>query len=171
MNASAVVSSQHHQSLRLSRNGKTLRYYSSLKFKDSPKLKVCKGERGATLLESAIVTPILALLMFGVAQYGFILAGYITLRNASSTAARTAAVTKTTSTPDVAQTEAVARAALEPMFDSTKADVVVTGGQTVGGFSDGIQVYIEYDLELFFPLVVPSSVAGKFKLKSAAVTR
>jgi hypothetical protein len=47
-----------------------------------------KTNRGQTLVEFALCIPLLALLLFGIIQYGFIFYTYISLKNASAVGAR-----------------------------------------------------------------------------------
>ena len=50
------------------------------------------GERGAALVEFALVLPIFALMLFGMVQYGLVFAGWAQLRNSSQSAARLVAM-------------------------------------------------------------------------------
>lgn len=54
-------------------------------------------QRGQTLIEFALVFPVLALLLFGIIQFGFLYGGQIGLVNAAREAARYAAVLQTAS--------------------------------------------------------------------------
>jgi Flp pilus assembly protein TadG len=146
------------------------RQYLSIKYKIAPRfILATRGELGATLIESAIVTPILALLMFGVAQYGIMLAGYLSMINATSVAARAVSLDGAAT----GQVENVVRAALDPLIDpnNPNVSVVVSDKQNLGGFGDATRITIDYDMELFFPLVVPKAVNGKFKLSTTVITR
>ncbi len=49
-----------------------------------------RGDRGTTLIEAAIVTPVFLALIFGVFEYGFVFRNYLTVANATRDAARTA---------------------------------------------------------------------------------
>ncbi len=51
-----------------------------------------KGERGASLVEFALVLPLLATLIFGIIDFGFAFNSYIELRSGSREGARLAAV-------------------------------------------------------------------------------
>lgn len=51
-----------------------------------------REERGASLVEFALVLPIFALLLFGLIDFGLVFGGFVTLRNDVGAAARNAAV-------------------------------------------------------------------------------
>jgi Flp pilus assembly protein TadG len=57
-----------------------------------PHTNKLKNERGQTMVEFALVLPILALLLFGVIQFGIAFNNYITLTDAVRAGARKAAV-------------------------------------------------------------------------------
>jgi Flp pilus assembly protein TadG len=51
-----------------------------------------RGERGATLVESALITPILLLFIFGIFEFGFAFRDYLTVANATREGVREASV-------------------------------------------------------------------------------
>lgn len=58
-----------------------------------------RAERGQTLVEFALVLPLLALLLFGVIQFGIVFNNYIDLTDAVRAGARRAAVSRQTTDP------------------------------------------------------------------------
>lgn len=58
-----------------------------------------KAEQGQTLVEFALVLPLLALLLFGVIQFGIVFNNYIDLTDAVRAGARKAAVSRQTTDP------------------------------------------------------------------------
>lgn len=54
--------------------------------------RIGKSERGATLVEFAIVIPVLLLFLFGIIEFGWIFNGYITLEAAAKEGARLAVI-------------------------------------------------------------------------------
>lgn len=58
-----------------------------------------RAERGQTLVEFALVLPLLALLLFGVIQFGIVFNNYIDLTDAVRAGARKAAVSRQTTDP------------------------------------------------------------------------
>ena len=59
-----------------------------------------RAERGQTMVEFAMVLPILALLLFGVIQFGITFNNYVTLTDAVRAASRKAAVSRQSGTRD-----------------------------------------------------------------------
>jgi Flp pilus assembly protein TadG len=59
-----------------------------------------RAERGQTMVEFAMVLPILALLLFGVIQFGITFNNYVTLTDAVRAASRKAAVSRQSATRD-----------------------------------------------------------------------
>ena len=108
-----------------------------------------KKNSGSTLVEFAFVLPVLVFLLFAICQYGFIFAAYITIRNASAVGARQAII----STNNAA---AVAKAALAPMLDATKApDPVLTVTNIAGASAYAVTVSYPLNKYLMLPFVLP----------------
>ena len=55
-------------------------------------VRCCRGQRGAAIVEMAIVFPLLALMLFGITSFGSIYNNYETLRQGTRDAARQTAV-------------------------------------------------------------------------------
>lgn len=72
-----------------------------------PKLFI-RNERGQTLTEFALVLPLLALLLFGVIQFGIVFNHYVTLTDAVRAGARKGSVARLLPSP-VAETAAAVR--------------------------------------------------------------
>jgi Flp pilus assembly protein TadG len=60
---------------------------------------VRRNERGQTLVEFALVLPLLAILLFGIIQFGIVYNNYIDLTDAVRAGARKAAVSRQTTDP------------------------------------------------------------------------
>ena len=60
----------------------------------TPESQSTTNERGQTLVELAAVLPVLALILFGIIQFGVVLHDYITVTDASRVGARKAAVSR-----------------------------------------------------------------------------
>jgi Flp pilus assembly protein TadG len=91
-----------------------------------------KNERGQTMTEFAIVLPILALLLFGVIQFGITFNNYITLTDAVRAGARKGAVGRHLSNPQAAVTTSVRNAAT----DLKSSDLQITVNSTWAQGSD-----------------------------------
>ena len=82
-----------------------------------------KNERGQTTTEFALVLPVLALLLFGIIQFGIAFNNYLTLTDAVRASARKAAVSRQSNDP-VGDARAAFRAAavnLNPVPDPVVA--------------------------------------------------
>ena len=88
------------------------------------KLHRIRNEQGQTMTEFALVLPILALLLFGVIQFGILFNNYVTLTDAVRSGARKAAVSRQASDPR-GDAEAAVRKAADTL-DQTKLAVTVT---------------------------------------------
>ena len=123
------------------------------------KIRLSKS-KGSSLVEFALTLPLLALMLFGIIQYGFIFGAYVTIRNASSVGARYA--TLSTPVPTIDQIKAVSRGALSPMLSSntSASTVTVDTNTTVGGVGGAKSVKIDYPLGLIIPFVVPGKTGG-----------
>ncbi|MFT5202194.1 MAG: hypothetical protein ACI9C1_001580 [Candidatus Aldehydirespiratoraceae bacterium] len=70
-----------------------------------------RGERGATLLESALITPLLLLFVFGIFEFGFAFRDYLTVANATRDGAREASVAGNVADTDYRTLRSIKRAA------------------------------------------------------------
>jgi len=121
-----------------------------------------RQESGSGLVEFALVSLPLAVLLSGICQYGFIYAAHLSVRNATVVAARYATLVTTTNALTVDQIKSVARASLGPMLSTNNATAVVSvdTNVTVGGVGGATSVQIQYKLPLILPWVVPGKTAG-----------
>ncbi|MEM7142372.1 MAG: TadE family protein [Actinomycetota bacterium] len=69
-----------------------------------------RGERGATLVESALITPVLLLFVFGIFEFGFAFRDYLAVSNIVRDAAREASVAGNAADSDYRVLRAVDRA-------------------------------------------------------------
>jgi len=112
----------------------------------------CKKVRGSSLVEFALVMPMLALVLFGIIQYGFIFAAYVTVRNASAIGAREAVISTNAAT-------AVAKAALGPMLNPNLGTATFSVTNISG--ASAYSVKVTYPLPLILPFVVPGGGSTK----------
>jgi len=84
--------------------------------------KLIRSERGQTMVEFAIVFPVLAVVLFGIFQFGVLFNNYLTVTDAVRAGAREAAVARQSADPVGAATTAVRSAAA----DLNQADLAVT---------------------------------------------
>lgn len=89
-------------------------------------------ERGQTMAEFAVVLPVLALLLFGVIQFGSLFNNYLTVTDATRAGARKASVARYFDDP-VGETEGqVRRSAADLDQDELEVDVSVSPGWQKG---------------------------------------
>jgi Flp pilus assembly protein TadG len=85
--------------------------------------RLTHDQQGQTMVEFALVLPIICLLLFGVIQFGILYKDYVTVTDAARAGARKAAVSRLESNPEGA-TEAKVRAAAADL-DQAKLTVSV----------------------------------------------
>lgn len=138
-------------------------------------LRTSGGPRkGQSLVEFAMVLPILVVLLFGIIQFGFIFAAYMTIRNATVIAARYAVLSVTNSPPTKAQIQDVAKQAVTPMLKISNVTAVnVDTNVTVGAAAGATSVQIVYNLPLIIPFVVApgQDVPNTLTLSATTVMR
>ena len=133
--------------------------------------KRIKSQRASALVEAAIVIPVLALILMGIIQWGYIFGAHLTLKNASVAAARYSILTLPS--PSKSDVENMAKSSVAPMLlpGLTDADFNPSAAVSCGGSCtvNGKQVTLKYDLDLFFPFVVPGSSNGKLELNVSSI--
>jgi|SRR5690606_15821601 len=95
-----------------------------------------QGERGANLVEFAIVMPLLLLLILGIIEFGYLLGEYNDVRHGAREGARLAAVSGTGNDSAQLRTRTceamdLTVGSMNVAFNSTSADVGATGTVTV----------------------------------------
>ena len=92
--------------------------------------KTTRSERGQAMVETAIVMPVLLLVLLGLIQFGLLFRDYLALVDAVRVGARAGAVSRGTADPP-ATAEAKVRAASSDL-DLAKLKVTVTSSWTQG---------------------------------------
>jgi Flp pilus assembly protein TadG len=118
------------------------------------------GERGQTIVEFAVVLPILAVLLFGIIQFGIAFNNYITLTDAARAGARTAAVSRDTSDPAGAATTALRSAATD--LDESQLGVSVSSTWQPGSQVSVTATY-PYSIDLFGVVVKSGTLSTTTK--------
>ena len=85
-------------------------------------MKRLHDERGQTMVEFAIVLPVLCLLLFGAIQFGILFNNYVTLTDATRAGARKAAVARRLSDPTGSCVSAVRSSATDLKSGSLTAN-------------------------------------------------
>lgn len=95
-----------------------------------------KGDRGAAVVEMAIVLPLLLLLLFGIVEYGLLFSERLTIASAAASASRTGATMGTRAEADLAILQALEAGLYDRVNDSVLISVdifladAVTGAKT-----------------------------------------
>ena len=139
----------------------------SAKANKSKKFSV-DNEIGASMIEGALVMPVLAIFLFGIIQYGMLFSAYISLRNAASFAARQSVLEGM----GVSDVQFAAQEAIKPALDPGQLRPVgVDTSFSVGG-APATRVVMVYDYPVFFSLVVPGvGSGGTYPITAVSIMR
>lgn len=98
-----------------------------------------RDEQGQTLVEFAIVLPLLVVLLFAIIQFGIVFNNYVALTDAARAAARKGAVSRNSSNPTAdCQSQGMAAAG---DLDSSKLQLTCS---STWGAGDDVQVNAQY---------------------------
>jgi Flp pilus assembly protein TadG len=101
-----------------------------------------RDDRGQTMVEFALVIPILCVVLFGVIQFGILYKNYVTLTDATRVGARKAAVSRHDASA-IASTVAKVRSSASGL-DLAKLAITVTPGATPWEHGDDVTVTAKY---------------------------
>lgn len=104
-----------------------------------------REERGATLVEFALVLPVILLLVFGMIEFGRVLNAQIVIRNAAREGARAGSVGKS------AAEIAACVLDMSPTLDGGALSVAVTNAQ--GATGEAVVVHVAYSVDVVTPLI------------------
>lgn len=129
--------------------------------------RITRGEKGQALVELALVSPILLLLVFAIIQFGIMMSDYSTLVDAARQGARELALGTTVSDP-CARAVAQAQSTASGQFTLPSSDVTAsfpasgqatagedycesgsTAGQEVAGDEAEVKIVYPYTLRVF----------------------
>jgi Flp pilus assembly protein TadG len=138
--------------------------------------RLWRSERGAELIEMAIVTPLLLLLVFGIIDFGFLFQRYVVLTNAAVEGARVASMPGYTTGDAQARVQAYVVASLPPGVVVPPAGVAnITLPGAGGGTWPGVQVTVNhvYTLQYIAPIMrlVGGTTAGTVTLTARSTMR
>jgi Flp pilus assembly protein TadG len=103
-------------------------------------------ERGQTMVEFALIMPLLCIVLFGIIQFGVLYNDYISLTDATRVGARKAAVGRQTANP-AASAEAALRAAASDL-DQADLDVSVIAPVWAAGAEVTVEAEYPYELDV-----------------------
>ncbi|HXI84383.1 MAG TPA: TadE family protein [Verrucomicrobiae bacterium] len=142
---------------------------------DGQKYGSCRKSRrrqsGSSLVEFSLVVVPLMLLLFGIIQFGFIFAAYMTVRNATVITARWANL-QVTPPRTVDDIKAFAKLQVQPMLNPNNVTAVNVSQTNVTSGVTNTSVEIQYNLRLIIPWVVHGSNApNTYLVKATSIMR
>ncbi len=138
-------------------------------------LRYKKDENGQSLVEFALILPIMLLLLMGIVQFGFIFNGQITLTSAAREGARLAVVTGPNAAGNFPEADALIRARVDAaavalLLNVTSADIDIKRSPD-GGLLDGmLSVTVDGRVKIIMPLL-PMVVGNDFDLSGESKMR
>jgi Flp pilus assembly protein TadG len=118
-----------------------------------------RNDRGQTMVEFALVVPVLLLVVFGIIQFGMLYNDYITLTDATRIGARKGAVSRTAANP-AALAEAATRAAA-PGLKPADFGVTVTATAWAPGADITVEATYPYDVNIMGVVVASGTLRSK----------
>lgn len=118
-----------------------------------------RSDRGQTMVEFALVLPILCVVLFSIIQFGILYNNYITLTDATRVGARKAAVSRTLPNP-VAVSEAATRAAADGL-KMADLSVAVTATSWSPGADVTVSATYPYDISVLGVVVSSGTLKSK----------
>ena len=116
-------------------------------------------ERGQTMVEFALVVPILCVILFGILQFGALYNDYVTLTDASRVGARKAAVSRHEADPEGAA-EAAARSSAQGL-DPGQLGVFVNATAWEHGESVTVEATYPYEIDLLGFVVASGELSSE----------
>ncbi|MCX7842956.1 MAG: pilus assembly protein [Clostridia bacterium] len=126
--------------------------------------KYYENTRGQSVVETALVLPLIILILAGIIDFGLLFNNYLVISNASREAARLAAV----GASDSAINSSIINAARS--LDQNLMTVTITPSQSSRKKGDEISVLITYNNRLMTP-VISAIVPNPVQLRSRTVMR
>jgi len=105
------------------------------------------GQKGQSIVETALILPIIILILTGIIDFGLMFNNYLVITNASREAARNAAVGATDAEI------AIMVSNMTSSLDATKLSTSIYPGQALRKKGDEVVVTIEYDNALLTPII------------------
>lgn len=133
------------------------------------KQRKSRRESGGAMVEFAVVSPIFAMLIFGMIQYGIIINAQISLQDTAEMTARHVVVDGDS---DINSITTYAQQAMPSNLPSSNlASPVGYNPAFVVGSVTAVRITLQYNLPLLIPFVVPGSAGGVKQLTASAIMR
>lgn len=121
-------------------------------------------KKGQSIVETALVLPVILLILTGIIDFGLMFNSYLIIANASREGARCAAVGYT----DAEVTAIVAD--ITSILDQSKLTTVIYPSESLRKKGDEVTVTVRYDNSLLTP-IISSIVPNPMKLEGKTVMR
>lgn len=121
-----------------------------------------KSEKGQSLVEFALVVPLLVMLLLGIVDFGRIFHAYLTINHAGREAARAASIGK----DDITIKSVAVNDATSIKLTSDKITISPGGTRTSGS---NVTITIIYPVDFLTPVI--GQIVGKINLKNTTVMR
>lgn len=109
--------------------------------------KYFKNEKGQSIVELAIILPVLLLLILGIFEFGRVMNAYLIINHAAREGARTGAVGNS----DSYIIDKVINST--STLDQSKLTITISPGQYSRTRGESIVVKVEYDIALIIPMI------------------
>lgn len=128
-------------------------------------------ETGVSIVELAIVLPVLILFIAGILQFGYLLATHVVLRQAAVTAGREALLSLPRRTDD--EIRATVEAAIQPLLAVDRLeDVQLDRNFVVNNSAGAVRIELLYEIPPFIPIIFTGrGPQGEFQLRVAYIMR
>lgn len=127
-------------------------------------LKLLKNKKGQSIVELAIVLPILLIILMGIFEFGRVMNAYMVITNASREGARLASVGESYSTV-IEKIET----STYPL-DVNKLQINISPSELSKSRGDSVKVNITYDIDIIIP-VIQNLVPNPMHLESQTTMR
>lgn len=127
-------------------------------------LKRFEKRKGQSLVETALVLPIILLLLTGIVDFGLLFNSYLVVSNASREGARSAAI---------GSTDAQIKATINNVastLDTTRLTITISPDQAARVTGNSVSVTVAYGYSMITP-VIAAIIPGPFQLKTSATMR
>ena len=122
------------------------------------------GQKGQAVVETALILPIIILILTGIIDFGLMFNNYLVITNASREAVRNAAIGATDSEIQSLVVN------MTTSLDASKLSTTIYPSQALRKKGDEVVVTIEYDNALFTP-VISAIIPNPMHLKSKTIMR
>ncbi len=123
-----------------------------------------KDEKGQSMVEFAMILPVLLLILVGIIEFGFMFSGYLTLTNASRESARAISLGAT----DAIATQRAKDSSMQ--LDGSQMVVVISPSAATRQQGDMVTVTITYEYDFLTPFM-EAILGGNFLLKTDTTMR